>query len=69
MDVMVSGLSLLHEPDEIIEIEALIPSLSSAVFRADSSAIARALGIEPCLLPDNEPCEKRAMRRNSMSVW
>ena len=42
MDIMVSGLSLLHEPDEIIEIRSIDPKpVISGYFRADSPAIAK----------------------------
>lgn len=48
MDVMVSGLSLLHEPDEIIEIRSIEPKpVISGYFRADSPAIAKELSRYP----------------------
>lgn len=48
MDVMVSGLSLLHEPDEIIEIRSIDPKpVISGYFRADSPAIAKELSRYP----------------------
>jgi len=44
MDVILSGLSLLHEPDEIIEIRSIDPKpVISGYFRADSPAIAKEL--------------------------
>lgn len=50
MDVMVSGLSLLHEPDEIIEIRSIDPKpVISGYFRADSPAIAKELSRYPNL--------------------
>lgn len=48
MDVMVNGLSLLHEPDEIIEIRSIDPKpVISGYFRADSPAIAKELSRYP----------------------
>ena len=48
MDVKVSGLSLLHEPDEIIEIRSIDPKpVISGYFRADSPAIAKELSRYP----------------------
>lgn len=48
MDIMVSGLSLLHEPDEIIEIRSIDPKpVISGYFRADSPAIAKELSRYP----------------------
>ena len=48
MDVMVSGLSLLHEPDEIIEIRSIDPKpVISGYFRTDSPAIAKELSRYP----------------------
>ena len=48
MDVMVSGLCLLHEPDEIIEIRSIDPKpVISGYFRADSPAIAKELSRYP----------------------
>ncbi len=48
MDVMVSGLSLLHEPDEIVEIRSIDPKpVISGYFRADSPAIAKELSRYP----------------------
>ena len=42
MDVILNGLSLLHEPDEIIEIRSIDPKpVISGYFRADSPAIAK----------------------------
>ena len=48
MDVILSGLSLLHEPDEIIEIRSIDPKpVISGYFRADSPAIAKELSRYP----------------------
>lgn len=48
MDVMVSGLSLLHEPDEIIEIRSIDPKpVISGYFRANSPALAKELSRYP----------------------
>ena len=48
MDVILSGLSLLHEPDEIIEIRSIDPKpVISGYFRADSPAIAKEISRYP----------------------
>ena len=48
MDVILSGLGLLHEPDEIIEIRSIDPKpVISGYFRADSPAIAKELSRYP----------------------
>lgn len=48
MDVILSGLSLLHEPDEIIEIRSIDPKpVISGYFRADSPAIVKELSRYP----------------------
>ena len=48
MDVILSGLSLLHEPDEIIEIRSIDPKpIISGYFRADSPAIAKEISRYP----------------------
>lgn len=48
MDVILSGLSLLHEPDEIIEIRSIDPKpVISGYFRVDSPAIAKELSRYP----------------------
>ena len=48
MDVILNGLSLLHEPDEIIEIRSIDPKpVISGYFRADSPAIAKELSRYP----------------------
>ena len=48
MEVMVNGLSLLHEPDEIVEIRSIDPKpVISGYFRADSPAIASELARYP----------------------
>ena len=48
MDVILSGLSLLHEPDEIIEIRSIDPKpVISGYFKADSAAIAKEIARFP----------------------
>ena len=48
MDIMVNGLSLLHEPDEIVEIRSIDPKpVISGYFRANSPAIAKELSRYP----------------------
>ena len=48
MDDLVSALSLLHEPDEIIEIRSIDPKpVISGYFRADSPAIAKEIARYP----------------------
>ena len=48
MDVTVNWLSLLHEPDEIVEIRSIDPKpVVSGYFKADSPAIARELAKYP----------------------
>ena len=48
MDIKVNGLTLLHEPDEIIEIRSIDPKpVISGYFRADSPAIAREIARYP----------------------
>lgn len=48
MDITVDGLSLLHEPDEIIEIRSIDPKpVISGYFRADSPAIVREISRYP----------------------
>ena len=48
MDIRMSGLDLLHEPDEIIEIRSIDPKpVISGYFRADSPAIAQEIARYP----------------------
>ena len=48
MDVILNGLSLLHEPDEIIEIRSIDPKpVISGYFRADSPARQPQTAISP----------------------
>ena len=48
MDITMNWISLLHEPDEIIEIRSIDPKpVISGYFRADSSAIATELARYP----------------------
>ena len=48
MDIMVNGLSLLHESDEIVEIRSIDPKpVISGYFRANSPAIAKELSRYP----------------------
>lgn len=48
MDVTVNGLSLLHEPDEVIEIRSIDPKpVISGYFKANSPAIEKELARYP----------------------
>ena len=48
MDITLSGLTLLHQPDDIIEIRSIDPKpVISGYFRADSSAIAHEIARYP----------------------
>ena len=62
MDVILSGLGLLHEPDEIIEIRSIDPKPVISGYCRQSSHSQRAFPVsEPHLLPDDEPCEERVL--------
>lgn len=72
MELAVKWLSLLHEPDAIIEIRSIDPKpIVSGYFRADSPRIAAELAKYPnrTFYQSLNPSKVPAMRVLSMNVW